>query len=153
MLAFRKPTFVATAICSLLVGTAPPVSAKRSAPGVVEPVTVSGVTFSAPGWPIGIVIATDASSNRELWRQRIYAVRYDRTLEQDVQDVFITSLKLRGNVLVITNERGERFLLDLSTRKVTRANSETVRERGVFMKDEIAGPPALLRETLRAGGR
>ena len=120
MLAFRKPTFVATAICSLLVCIAAPVSAKRSPPKFVEPVTVAGVTFSAPGWPIGIVIATDASSNRELWRQRIYAIRYDRTLEQDVQDVFITSLKLRGNVLVITNERGECFVLDLSTRKVTR---------------------------------
>jgi hypothetical protein len=52
--------------------------------------------------------------------KRIYAIRYDRTLEEDVQDVFITSLKARGNVLLITNERGERFVLDLSTRKVTR---------------------------------
>jgi hypothetical protein len=120
MLAFRKPTFVATAICLLLVCTAAPISAKRSAPKSVEPVTISGVTFSVPGWPVGIVIATDASSNRELWRQRIYAIRYDRTLEQDVQDVFITSLKPRGNVLVITNERGERFVLEPSTRKVTR---------------------------------
>ena len=37
-----------------------------------------------------------------------------------MQDVFITSLKRRGNVLVINNERGECFVLDLSTRKVTR---------------------------------
>src|SRR5437016_2903904 len=120
MLALRKPTFVATAICSLLLCTAAPIDAKRSPPKIVEPVTVLGVTYSAPSWPAGVVIATDASSNRELWRQRIYAIAYDRTLEQDVQDVFITSLKLRGNVLAITNERGECFVLDLSTRKVTR---------------------------------
>jgi hypothetical protein len=120
MLAFRISAFVATAICSLLVFTAAPISAKRPPPKLVKPVTVAGVTFSAPGWPIGIVIATDASSRRELWRQRIYTIRYDRTLEQDVQDVFITSLIRRGNVLLITNERGERFVLDLSTRKVTR---------------------------------
>jgi hypothetical protein len=120
MLAFRAPSLIATAICSLLIFTAAPISAKRPPPKVVKPVTVAGVTFSAPGWPIGIVIATDAPSGRELWRQRIYTVRYDRTLEQDVQDVFITSLKIRGNVLLITNERGERFELDLSTRKVTR---------------------------------
>ena len=120
MLAFRLPAFVATAVCSLLVLTAAPLSAKRSPPKSVKPVAVGGITFSAPGWPIGVVIATDASSGRELWRQRIYTIRYDRKLEQDVQDVFITSLKLRGNVLLITNERGERFVLDLSTRKVTR---------------------------------
>jgi hypothetical protein len=117
---FCKPTFAAAAICLLLVYTVAPINAKRLPPRFVQPVTVSGVTFSAPGWPVGIVIATDASSSRELWRQRIYTIRYDRTLEQDAQDVFITSLKRRGNTLVITNERGERFVLDLSTRKITR---------------------------------
>jgi hypothetical protein len=120
MFALRNPTFVAIAICSLLLCTAAPIGAKRSAPKSVEAVTISGVTYSAPGWPVGVVIATDASSSRELWRQRIYAIRHDPTLEQDVQDVFITSLKRRGHVLLITNERGERFALDLSTRKVTR---------------------------------
>jgi hypothetical protein len=120
MLAFRIPVFLTTAICSLLVFTAAPISAKRLPPKLVKPVTVAGVTFSAPGWPIGIIIATASSSRRELWRQRIYAIRYDHTLEQDVQDVFITSLKRRGNALLITNERGERFVLDLSTRKVAR---------------------------------
>jgi hypothetical protein len=126
MRALRKPTFVATAICSLLLCSAAPIDAKRSAPKTLESVTISGVTYSAPGWPVGVVIATDASSGRELWRQRIYAIPYDRKLEQDVQDVFITSLKRRGNVLLIANERGERFALDLSTRKVTR---ETTVER------------------------
>src|SRR3954462_11641460 len=120
MLALRKATIVVTAICSVLFCTAAPIDAKRSPPKTVEPVTVSGVTYSAPSWPVGVVIATDASSSRELWRQRIYAIRHDRTLEQDVQDVFITSLKRRGNVLLITNERGELFVLDLATRKVTR---------------------------------
>jgi hypothetical protein len=120
MLALRKPTFVATAICSLLLCSAARINGKRSAPKIVEPVTILGVTYSAPSWPVGVVIATDAASSRELWRQRIYAIPYDRKLEQDVQDVFVTSLKCRSNVLLITNERGEHFALDLSTRKVTR---------------------------------
>src|SRR3954470_6649011 len=120
MLALRKVTIVVTAICAFFFCTAASIDAKRSPPKTVEPVTVSGVTYSAPGWPVGVVIATDASSSRELWRQRIYATRYDRRLEQDVQDVFITSLKRRGNVLLISNERGEHFVIDLSTRKVRR---------------------------------
>jgi hypothetical protein len=87
----------------------------------VRPVTVAGVTYVAPGWPIGVSIAKDAFSNRELWRKRIYTLRYDHRLEQDVQDVFITSLAVRdGNALIITNERGERYVLDLSTRIVIR---------------------------------
>jgi len=67
---------------------------------------------------MGFVVASDASSHRELWRQQIYTVRLKPTLERDVQDVFITSLTLRGGSLIITNERGERFALDLSTRRV-----------------------------------
>jgi|GEM_PF-6892292 len=35
-------------------------------------------------------------------------------------DIFVTSLAIRGGSLVITNERGERYLLDLLTRKVIR---------------------------------
>ena len=109
----------AAALCvvAFLTGAA---NAKRTVPGAVEPVTVHGVTYSAPVTAMGFVVAFDASSGRELWRQRIYQVRVDPSLERDVQDVFITSLTLRGGSLVITNEHGERYTLDLATRKVTR---------------------------------
>ena len=107
------------ALC-LVAFVAGPANAKRSVPRAVEPVTVQGVTYSAPASAMGFVIAVDASSHRELWRQRIYRVRFDPSLERDVQDVFITSLTLRGGSLVIANEHGERYALDLSTRKVTR---------------------------------
>jgi hypothetical protein len=122
MLAFRTATtLLGAAACCLVVLASGDISAKRLAPEPVKPVTVAGVTYFAPAWPIGIVIAKDVSSSQELWRQRIYTLRYDRRLEQDVQDVFITSLVVRdGNALIITNERGERFILDLSTRTVRR---------------------------------
>lgn len=121
MLAFRTATLLRAIVYCIVVLTSRDLSAKRLAPKPVKPVTVAGVTYIAPGWPIGTVIAKDASSDRELWRKRIYTLRYDRHLEQDVQDVFITSLEVRdGNTLIITNERGERYILDLSTRKVTR---------------------------------
>jgi len=69
---------------------------------------------------MGFVVASDTSSGRELWRQRIYQIHVDPSRERDVQDVFITSLTLRSGSLVIANEHGERYVLDLSTRKVTR---------------------------------
>lgn len=121
LLTFRTATLLSVVACCIIVLASGDVSAKRLAPEPVKPVTVAGVTYFAPDWPIGFIIAKDASSNRELWRKRIYTSRYDRRLERDVQDVFITSLEVRdGNALIITNERGERYILDLSTRKVMR---------------------------------
>ncbi|MEY2575598.1 MAG: hypothetical protein QOF80_1085 [Verrucomicrobiota bacterium] len=69
---------------------------------------------------MGFVIATDVSTWKELWRQRIYHVHMKPLLEKDVQWVFITSLTLRDGKLLITNERDEHFTLDLTTRKVTK---------------------------------
>jgi outer membrane protein assembly factor BamB len=121
MLASRHRAVFAAVLCIVGFVTGP-ANAKRSVPKAVEPVTVHGVTYSAPDTAMGFVVAFDASSGRELWRQRIYRVRVKPSLERDVQDVFITSLTLRGGSLVIANEHGERYALDLSTRKVTREN-------------------------------
>ena len=69
---------------------------------------------------MGFVIATDVSSGKELWRQRIYNVSINPSLEKDVQWVFITAMRRHGDTLLIGNERGENFKLDLATRKVTK---------------------------------
>lgn len=97
-----------------------PVTAKRSAPQPVAPVTANGVEYTAPPEQMGFVIATDTKTHKELWRARIYAVRIDPNLERDVQDNFITTLVIEGGSLIVTNERGESYLLDLATRKVTK---------------------------------
>ncbi len=76
---------------------------------------------------MGFVVASDAASGRQLWRQRIYSIRLEPALERDVQDVFITSLRLRGQALIVTNERGARFVLDLRTRKVTSESDRNTR--------------------------
>jgi hypothetical protein len=94
--------------------------AKRVAPPVVPPVTVGGVEYSAPSEAMGFVIATDKASGKELWRERIYAVKIDPELEKDVQDVFISALKEEKGLLLITNEKGARFSLDPKTRKVAK---------------------------------
>jgi hypothetical protein len=96
--------------------------AKRAAPPSVAAVDNGSVRYSAPAQPeeMGFVIATDVSTWKELWRQRIYHVHMKPLLEKDVQWVFITSLTLRDGKLLITNERDEHFTLDLTTRKVTK---------------------------------
>ena len=101
---------------------------KRAAPEPVAPVTFEGRRYETIDFGKargldqngGYVAAIDEASGRELWVQRVYRVRYDRRLEGDKQDVFITGLTLlpEARALVIENERGARYRLDLRTRKV-----------------------------------
>jgi outer membrane protein assembly factor BamB len=107
-------------MCAALLLSATPLIAKRSAPEPVPPVVVGGIEYSAPGWPIGFIVVTDTRTGREIWRKRIYRIKIDPALERDVQDVFIASLTLAHGNLFITDERGRRYALELSTRKVTR---------------------------------
>ena len=46
-------------------------------------------------------------------------MHYDSGLEQDVQDVFITSLAIDSGQVLVSNEKGQHFTIDPSTRNVT----------------------------------
>ncbi|MEI7821562.1 MAG: hypothetical protein WCK55_11625 [Verrucomicrobiota bacterium] len=107
-------------LCILLVGTIAPGLAKRGAPANAASVVIKGVEYSAPHDAMAFVVANAVGLGKELWRVRIYEVRVNPELERDVQDVFITSLAEKDGALLITNERGEKYALDLKTRKVTR---------------------------------
>jgi hypothetical protein len=114
---------------AMLIAATMPGQAKRLAPDPVAPVSFEGRRYEAIdfgkarglGQNGGYVAAIDEASGREVWVQRIYAIRYDRGREGDKQDVFITGLTLQPaeHALRIENERGERYRLDLRTRKVT----------------------------------
>ena len=123
LLTERAIASVVAALACILAAGIGIAEAKRAAPEAVEPVTVHGITYSAPPDAIGFVVARNASSGRELWRQRIYSVRINPALERDVQDLFITTLKVRGGTLLVTNERGEHFVLNLQTRRVIRESN------------------------------
>lgn len=102
----------------------------RAAPREVSPVVLEGRRYEAPHWGKsrglpqngGYVAAIDPASGRELWLTRIYRVGYERGREGDKQDVFITGLEAEpgGRGLLISDERGRRYRLDLRTRKVER---------------------------------
>lgn len=103
-----------------------PAQAKRAAPKEVAPVVHDGVRYTAPHWldgkkqAGGYVQAHDTKSGKLLWEVRVYETKLDTRKERDVQDVFITSLAIdsKSKGLVVANERGKRFVVDLATRKV-----------------------------------
>ena len=102
--------------------------AKRSAPKEVEPVVYEGIKYTAPHWVTvngkrmagGFVEAFDARTKKKLRTIKVYEIKRDPKLEKDVQDVFITSLAIEKDVLVVVNERDERFEVDLKSHKVIR---------------------------------
>ena len=78
----------------------------------------------------GVVVATDEKSGRELWTLKVYDVTVDEAQERDVQEVFITRLRIGagGRHLEVTNERREVFVVDLADRRVTPAPAKETPE-------------------------
>lgn len=69
----------------------------------------------------GILAAHDARSSALLWTLKVYDNRRDPAIEGDIQDVFFKSMAFDGQgLLVVENERGERFAADTKTRTATR---------------------------------
>ncbi|OUX50286.1 MAG: hypothetical protein CBE43_07640 [Rhodopirellula sp. TMED283] len=92
-------------------------SAKRRAPSVVTPVQNAGLEYRVPHKMIGCVEAWDTATKKRSWFRQIYVVRRNPSLESDVQDVFISRIRLdnKRNILEITNELGFPYAFDLRT--------------------------------------
>jgi hypothetical protein len=75
-----------------------------------------------------------AKAQRARGIQKGTNIDYDPKLEQDVQDIFITSLAIKNDRLVVVNERKESYEIDLQTRKIfmitVRLSSRPSRLRG-----------------------
>ncbi len=105
--------------------------AKRTAPKPVAPVVDEGVKYVAQNanGREGRVEAHSERTGEKLWDAVIYTVKIDRNLEADVQWVFITKLAVRNGKLLVTNEKGEKYVLDLKTRKVEKATDDANRAK------------------------
>ena len=101
--------------------------AKRAGPKPVAPVVHNGVKYVAPNESgrQGKVEARNEETGEKLWDVVVYTVKIDPNLEEDIQWVFITGLAVRGNALLVTNEKNEHFTVDLKTKKV-----EKVKKKG-----------------------
>jgi hypothetical protein len=99
-----------------------PSEGKRIPAPKVEPVVLKGIRYVAPNdnGRTGYIEAWDATTNKKLWKTIVYRIHLDRFLEEDVQWVYITSLRIESGNLIVTNERDGRYSLNLKTRKVER---------------------------------
>ncbi len=109
---------------------APAADRERGNVPVPTPVTHEGVRYQAVLWGRarglpqngGYVAAVDERTGAELWLAKIYDRRPDNGMEEDRLDVFITRLELSADArsLLVTNELGAVYRLDLQTRSVVR---------------------------------
>jgi len=100
--------------------------AKRVAPKEVARLVVDGVRYKVPHFGAfrgrsqngGYVDAEDAKTRKLIWSRMVYRVQYDVNREKDVQDVFISEIKVTGGRLVVKTERSEEFKMDLASGRV-----------------------------------
>jgi outer membrane protein assembly factor BamB len=92
-------------------------SAKRSAPQAVTPIELNGVKYAANVPKAGYVSAMDVKTGKVLWSTEAYRVIKDNRLEQDVQDIYVNSMKIAGGKLVVSNERSRTYKMILKTGK------------------------------------
>lgn len=105
-------------------------SKKRGPPPPTPSVTARGVRYQAVAMGRrrgldqngGYIAALDVAGGRELWLLKVYVTPRDPDMEDDKQDLFIAGLKLvgHGRALLVTDERGGRYRVDLRTHAVTR---------------------------------
>ena len=103
------------------------VLAKRIPAPVVAPIVYQGVRYTVPNdkGTKAYVVASDAITGKELWKETIFRKCICPCVEHDVQWVFIKQMRLDGERLIFVSERGKSYSLDLETRKVKKLKSET----------------------------
>ncbi len=111
--------FVSTLFLALFLPSS--ISAKRIAPAAVEPVIHEGVRYVAPNddGRRAYIEAWDVRTNKKLWDLTMFTNRIDPKLEEDVQWVFINTLSIRDDTLIVTSERGTTYQIDLRTKAIT----------------------------------
>ena len=106
----------------------PSISASRAAPPVVPFVTFEGIKYRqvldatefGKDQRTGYLAAYPEDGDKPLWLLQVYQTTKVGHLEQDVQDVFFKSMKLDAEhrQLLIENELGNKFLVDIDNRTV-----------------------------------
>lgn len=115
-------------LVSLVLLGAGAAGAKRLVPAGVAPVLHDGRRYEVPHFSNscrqngGCVVAYDTASNEQVWHRKVYCTKYDDNLEQDVQDVFITSLQVEGTRLRVANEKSRTFFLAMRDGSVSGAD-------------------------------
>lgn len=100
----------------------------------VPPVESKGVRYSADrNGRDQYVVAADTSTGKLLWRVRVFHTHIKPWIEEDIQWVFITELKLVNNSLFVRDGKERCYAVDIKTHAVRKADCS-----GVFADRETS---------------
>lgn len=105
-------------VFSMIAVLQAPLFAKRAAPPAVIPLENNEIKYVVNEPLTGYVSAIDMKSDTVLWATQAYKIINDFNHELDAQDVYINNLKKEKNILVITNEYGQIYKINLKTGKL-----------------------------------
>ncbi len=129
-----KKFFIIVILVVLITSSSIFVCPMRIPPAEVKSITYEGIEYSAYG--IDSIKATDEKTGFPIWIRQIYVIKYVPGLEQDVQDCFITAIKMKDNKLLITNEKKYQYELNLKTLKVNVIKGSLVIDRQKDFKNK-----------------
>jgi LPXTG-motif cell wall-anchored protein len=104
-------------ITFILLLTTTSTLAKRIAAPAVSPVEHDGIHYTAPNQDgrVAYIEARDIQTEKQLWVTPIFHNTIKPWLEEDVQWVFVKKLEVVQDKLVVTDERGRSYKVDLKT--------------------------------------
>jgi hypothetical protein len=98
-------------------------AAKIAPPKPVVPVEANGVRYSADrDGKDQCAVATDVATGRQLWKVRVFHTHIKFWIEEDVQWVFITDLKLMDNSLFVRDGKRRCYAVDINSHHVRKAS-------------------------------
>ncbi|CAG1769307.1 hypothetical protein BAC3_00189 [uncultured bacterium] len=110
---------------------------KRASVPASPSLSLNGVRYDAINWGKarglkqngGYIAALDEKTGQQKWLVQVYEIHYKKDMEDDKQDVFIKKIAFGKNKksLLIENDRGEHYILDLQTLTVKKQNTETLK--------------------------
>jgi outer membrane protein assembly factor BamB len=128
----KKPQFRLAFVCALVALAMCTAAAKIAPLKPVTPVDSNGVRYSADrDGKDQYVVATDMATGKQLWRVRVFHTYIKFWVEEDVQWVFITNLKLVDNSLWVRDGKARCYAVDVKTHRVRKAPCS-----GVFEEQE-----------------
>ena len=95
------------------------VFADRDGPAIMPPISYHDLKIVAVNThqSMGVVQAYNKDTNKLIWNRKLYEVKIKTSLEEDFQLIFIKSMKIVNDKLIIVNERNVVYELDPDTGK------------------------------------
>ena len=87
---------------------------KAIAPPKISPLIYKGIKFVVPNTvkEVGYVQAWDVATGQKVWEKKVYRVII-MPFSEDSQYVFIISLSIEDGKLVVVNENGREYKIDI----------------------------------------